>query len=193
MTTTRNLFWIALRNIHRRRLFTSLEVFISLLVTGGIFSSFLVKTHLNETFGSIYSKPLLLIYTLLALVLVLGVLLSFAVIFILIKERENEVGILRAVGAQRRDIIMLVLIEILLVVISGGVLGVAIILFLFSSYIGYFREIIEFVPGFIGYMKLIGFGILSILFMSLISVIAATYPVLYISQVDPYRVIRSAG
>lgn len=59
-----------------------------------------------------------------AIVLIVGGIGIMNVLFVSIKERTKEIGVLKAIGARRRDILLQFLLESIIVSASGGLVGV---------------------------------------------------------------------
>ena len=59
-----------------------------------------------------------------AIVLIVGGIGIMNVLFVSIKERTREIGILKAIGSKRRDILLQFLLESIIISTSGGLLGV---------------------------------------------------------------------
>ena len=59
-----------------------------------------------------------------AIVLIVGGIGIMNVLFVSIKERTKEIGILKAIGARRRDILLQFLLESVIISASGGLVGI---------------------------------------------------------------------
>ena len=58
-----------------------------------------------------------------AIVLIVGGIGIMNVLFVSIKERTREIGILKSIGARRRDILLEFLLEAIVISVGGGVIG----------------------------------------------------------------------
>lgn len=65
----------------------------------------------------------LLLISVAAIVLVVGGIGIMNVLFVSVKERTREIGILKAIGAKRRDILLQFLFESIIISMAGGVIG----------------------------------------------------------------------
>ncbi|MCD8379376.1 MAG: FtsX-like permease family protein, partial [Lachnospiraceae bacterium] len=66
----------------------------------------------------------LLLYSMSAIVFVVGGIGIMNVLFVSVKERTNEIGILKALGCSRRDILLEFLLEASCISLIGAILGV---------------------------------------------------------------------
>lgn len=66
----------------------------------------------------------ILLVSIAVIVLIVGGIGIMNVLFVSIKERTKEIGILKALGARRRDILLQFLIESILISTTGGLIGI---------------------------------------------------------------------
>lgn len=67
----------------------------------------------------------ILLVSIAVIVLIVGGIGIMNVLFVSIKERTREIGILKALGARRQDILLQFLIESMLISTAGGLIGIA--------------------------------------------------------------------
>lgn len=120
------------------------------------------------------------------LVCILGLTSRFATF---IMERKKEVGLLRAIGAQRTDIFRLVLGEALLTTFTGGLAGIALGSLLLYKGIDLVKTRTTYpflLPGW-GYIIML--AVLTLLSSLVIGFLASWYPAYRCSRMDPVLAI----
>jgi len=109
----------------------------------------------------------------------LGIL---SIMILIVSERKMEIGIRRAVGSRKKDIIFQFLTESSLISLTGGVFGI-IVGFVFCSLIFHFSKL----PYYISLFSLIS----SMASSFAVGVIAGIYPARKAIQIQPIDVMRS--
>jgi len=102
-------------------------------------------------------------------------------------ERTREIGIMKAIGAKRRDIVVIFLIEAGVLGLLGGIIGTAIGIFL--------SKIVEFAAFSMGYSILkIQFSpwiiVGSVAFSFIVGAIAGVLPALRAAKLSPVEALR---
>jgi putative ABC transport system permease protein len=82
------------------------------------------QTQLLETFGVITASFTLFLGAIAGISLLVGGIGIMNIMLVSVTERTREIGIRKAVGAQRRDILLQFLIESLVLSLLGGLLGI---------------------------------------------------------------------
>ncbi len=118
-------------------------------------------------------------------------LLIIGTIFSLnIDERKRELGLLRSLGAKRRDMFRLIMIEVSILSVSGGAVGILtglVLLYSFSGYRDFFRVHLSWPSP----VELISLVSLYLLFALTTGVIAGAYSAMRSMTLQPYAVIRT--
>ena len=114
--------------------------------------------------------------------LVVGGIVIMNIMLVSVTERTREIGIRKAVGARRSDIMQQVLIEAVLLAAVGGLLGVALGA-LVTTLLGRIFEIT---------MRITGFYVaLSIGVSSVVGIVSGWYPAARASKLDPVVALRA--
>ena len=101
------------------------------------------------------------------------------VMFVTVAERTKEIGIMKAIGAQQKDILMQFLLESVILSIAGGLLGILLGL-----------SVIPFLTTY-GAVQNFNGVILGFTFSVLVGIFFGFYPALKASKLDPVDALRS--
>ena len=66
----------------------------------------------------------LMLFSVAVVVLIVGGIGIMNVLYVSVRERTKEIGILKSIGARRRDILLMFLLEAIMISLAGGVIGV---------------------------------------------------------------------
>jgi len=142
--------------------------------------SVITSDFISETVGSLLtmlSAFLLLITLIASFVGAIGVANTM---FMGVLERTKEIGVLKAVGATRRDIMSIFLIESMIIGLVGGILG----LFIAISILQVAGEF--GVPFWLRY-RIIGFAVV---FAATVGILAGVIPARQAAKLDPVEALR---
>ncbi len=123
-------------------------------------------------------------------ILVMSALVVGAIFSMLVNERQREIGLLRAIGATRRQIFQLIITEAGILTGIGGIIGVVSgcsILYGFSTYIADILNVPYIWPS-LGYLG--GVILISISVSISTGILGAFYPALRSSMTEPLVAIR---
>jgi len=107
------------------------------------------------------------------------------IMLVSVRERTHEIGVLRAVGAKRRHIFLQFLLEALIIVIAGGMIGIFVGV-AFCSLMGKL-PLPKYFPA-----PYISFGVMLTAFivMAAVGIISGTLPALYAARLNPVEALR---
>ena len=126
----------------------------------------------------------------LAVVWILAVVLSGFVFSLMINERRREIGLLRAIGANRKFIFKLFLTESSILGLGGGLIGVAfavLFVYLFRVYLMLSAEVPLLIPPL---PSLLGFMLACLVIALILAMPALLYPAIRASRIDPAVAMR---
>ncbi|MEE9119806.1 MAG: FtsX-like permease family protein [Syntrophobacteria bacterium] len=126
----------------------------------------------------------------LTVVWVLAVVLSGLVFSLMVNERRREIGLLRAIGADRNFIFKLFLTESSVLGLGGGLIGVVfavVFVYLFRVYLMLSAEVPLLIPPL---PSLLGFMLACLVVVLVLALPALLYPAVRASRVDPAVAMR---
>jgi putative ABC transport system permease protein len=137
---------------------------------------------LTETISRIFDMITYVLTAISAISLVVGGIGIMNVMLLTVKERVKEIGLMKAVGATKRDIRLLFITESIALGIFSGILGVAFAAVL-SAVIGGLADIPVFMTP-VNVLIGLGFGVIT-------TTIAGVYPASKAAALDPIEALRS--
>jgi putative ABC transport system permease protein len=117
-----------------------------------------------------------------AISLLVGGVGILAIMLISIKERTREVGLRRALGARKRDILLQFLMEALVLSLAGGIIGAAIGI-VGSLIVGWTTEL----PTSVSILSVF----IAFFFSAAIGLFFGIYPARKAAELDPIHALRS--
>jgi len=109
--------------------------------------------------------------------LIVAGIVTLMVMVMSVSERTREIGMLRAIGARRSSILLMVLEESVFVCIAGSALGIVLSMLLMRAMFGGFLTSPDIIAQ-------------AVVFMTGIGVLAALYPAYRASRVQPLEALR---
>jgi putative ABC transport system permease protein len=111
--------------------------------------------------------------------------------YMIVNERQRELGMLRAMGAKRSQVFRLIVLEAVLITLAGGLLGLGLgfgLLFALEDVIRTSLQLPYLLPSPLVVQELV---VGSLLFSVLTGLISALLPALLASRLEPYEAIRT--
>jgi putative ABC transport system permease protein len=144
----------------------------------------LLQDELLDTFTSILGSVTLVVAGVVGIALIVGGIGIMNIMLVSVTERTREIGLRKAIGARRRDILVQFLVEAVALSLVGGILGLA-------AGWGLGALVAAVLPGDwpAAYVPLwavaLAFG-----FCSLVGVAFGLYPAAKASRLDPIEALR---
>jgi len=108
----------------------------------------------------------------------------------IVNERQREIGLLRAMGALRRQVFSLIMLEAVMITAAGGVLGLGIGAALLYSVKGLILEYLK-LPYLLPPLPVLQELIVgAVLFSVITGLLASLLPAVLASKLEPYKAIR---
>lgn len=148
--------------------------------SGEIISS--AKRHLNVLLKGILAVS--------AMLWVLALLMTGFAFYMIVNERQRELGLLRSMGAKRGHVFRLVITEAAIISIAGSILGIAfgsLLLFILKNLMIHTLELPFLLPSPIVLIELMS-G--SVFFSAITGILSSLLPALSASGMEPYEAIR---
>ncbi len=140
----------------------------------------------QEMVGTVFSAITLLLSIIAAVSLLVGGVGITNIMYVSVVERTFEVGLRRAIGAKRKDILWQFLAEATILTFLGGVLGV--IIGIIVSYLIYYAAVSFGINW--SFSISIFSVIMALVFSASIGIIAGVYPAKEASKTDPINALR---
>lgn len=141
-----------------------------------------------DTFKKFMIAASVIIALIAAISLVVGGVGVMNIMLVTISERTKEIGLMRCLGAKKRDIVKQFLLESIVLTIVGGIIGVVLGVFFAYTAISVIN-MFDSMPDFIFTISLPGIGI-SLLVSVLIGLVFGAYPATRASKLSPVEALR---
>jgi putative ABC transport system permease protein len=137
----------------------------------------------------IFDKMSFMTYFIFFVTLTLSLISILAIFFAQSQERGIEIGILRSLGAKKRNIFALILLESIISTFIGGMLGIIVSGFLVYDFNILISRSLPF-PFVLSAQGMLGIGLLCLCLSLLLGLLGALYPAWRSSNLDPFEAIR---
>lgn len=130
------------------------------------------------------------IFAVSAVLWILALLMMGFAFYMIVNERQRELGLLRAMGAQKGHIFSLIVTEAVIVSIAGGVIGIAtgsLLLYVFKNLIVHSLKLPYLLPSLTVLAELISGAVI---FSVITGLLSALLPAVFASRMEPYEAIR---
>lgn len=141
-----------------------------------------------DTFKQFMTAASAIIALIAAISLIVGGVGVMNIMLVTVSERTKEIGLMRSLGAKKRDIVKQFLIESITLTVFGGILGAGLGV-IFSYAVIKIINMFDSMPDFIFTISVMGIGI-SLLVSVLIGLIFGSYPAIRASKLSPVEALR---
>ena len=141
-----------------------------------------------ETFEKFMSAASIFIALIAAISLVVGGVGIMNIMLVTVSERTKEIGLMRSLGAKKRDIVKQFLIESITLTVFGGILGVILGILISYSAVSIIN-MFDSLPDFIFTISIPGI-IISLLISIIIGLIFGAYPAKRAAKLSPVEALR---
>jgi putative ABC transport system permease protein len=143
------------------------------------------QAQIMDIFNTIFNGITILLIAIAAISLIVGGVGIMNIMYVIVTERTSEIGLKKALGAKRRDILMEFLIESVLVTLLGGFIGI-----LFGAFLSWLVALVATASGLDWIFTVpfyaigIGFGI-----SALIGIGFGVLPAINAAKLDPIEAL----
>ncbi|MEK7830720.1 MAG: FtsX-like permease family protein, partial [Acidobacteriota bacterium] len=137
-------------------------------------------TGIQESFGKMLAMVAMIVIPIVSVALLVGGIGVMNIMLVSVTERTKEIGVRRAIGATRKDIVFQFMLEACMLTGIGGVIGIG-LGFLISSLL----KLFSFPSNVPMIYVAIGFSVSVV-----IGLIAGIYPAFKASRLDPIEALR---
>jgi putative ABC transport system permease protein len=140
----------------------------------------------NDTFMDIWKQFTAIFFSVVvgiaSISLVVGGIVIMNIMLVSVTERTREIGIRKALGARRFDIMLQILIEAVIMSFAGGAIGVAIGAICTVGLTAAFGITLRVTPFYV---------LLSVMVSATVGIVSGWYPALKASKLDPIVALRA--
>ena len=145
-----------------------------------------VEEQLAAMFSEMMSTFSIALAVIAGISLVVALIMILVVLYMSVSERTREIGVLKSIGARKKDIKLIFSTESLLVGMLSGIVGIILSLVLGGILSAVFTAILGFAP-----IRMMWYYFLEALAISIvISVLAGLYPASKAAKLDPVESLR---
>ena len=145
-----------------------------------------VEEQLASMFSEMMSTFSLGLAIISSISLVVALIMILVVLYMSVSERTREIGVLKSIGARKKDIKLIFSTESLLVGLLSGIVGIILSLVFGGILIALLTALLGFAP-----INMVWYYFLIALFISIvISVLAGLYPASKAAKLDPVESLR---
>jgi len=130
------------------------------------------------------------IFAISALLWMLSLLMMGFVFYMIVNERQRELGLLRSMGAKKRHVFRLIITEAVIISTLGGIAGLiggSVLLLAFKDIILNYLKLPYLLPPVTFLIELV-FG--AVLFSLITGLLSSLFPAIFASNMEPYEAIR---
>jgi putative ABC transport system permease protein len=130
------------------------------------------------------------IFVISALLWILSLLMMGFVFYMIVNERQRELGLLRSMGAKKRHVFRLIITEAVIISTLGGIAGLicgSALLLAFKDVILHYLKLPYLLPP-VTFLFEIIFG--AVLFSLITGLLSSLFPAIFASRMEPYEAIR---
>ena len=145
-----------------------------------------IEEQLASMFGEMMSTFSLALAIIAGISLAVALIMILVVLYMSVTERTREIGVLKSIGARKKDIKLIFSTESLLIGLLNGIVGIILTLIIGGILIAVLTAVLGFAP-----ISMLWYYFAEALLISVvISVIAGVYPASKAAKLDPVESLR---